>query len=158
MANTKPHTLIRGHHTTMRDGVRVRLSAGAVFVPTDAELRAFKDRLKLAEQPVVRTKEPAQEPAGLYVGRLVADEAGAEALRQRLSQMSAEFLTKEQPEPANETPVEQPDPANEASGQAPEPEKPRHLGGGTWLLPDGTRFKGGKKAAFDAWQEKLAGR
>lgn len=52
----RPHRLTSGEHYRLEDGRRVRYTAGAVFVPTEGELAAFRDRLEPVELP---TNEPA---------------------------------------------------------------------------------------------------
>ena len=42
-------------------------------------------------------------------------------------------------------------PENKDAGAPPENKGPRHVGGGTWELPDGRRIKG-KAKAFAAWE------
>ena len=46
-----------------------------------------------------------------------------------------------------------PAPENKALAGAPDDksDKPRHVGGGMWVLPDGRRIKG-KAKAFEAWE------
>jgi len=62
----RPHRLTSGEHYRLEDGRRVRYTAGAVFVPTEGELAAFRDRLEPVELPTNEPAPPgsAHEPKG----------------------------------------------------------------------------------------------
>lgn len=57
MSQEQAYKLTQGTHSTIKEGRRVRIGPGAIFVPSTAEIKAFQDRLELVED-----KQPEDPP------------------------------------------------------------------------------------------------
>lgn len=167
MANKRPYRLKHGRHR--RGGVL--LEAGAVFVPTDDELRAFADKfepvLVVAQEPPVPEGKlaleiksvPEQKPAAEEVP---APEVAAPAPAATVTaapvapQVSAPEAQEPEIEPQPTTPSEADDATASVETQALPLPQPRHVGGGWYAVGD--RRVQGRQEAEKLLEDLRAGR
>lgn len=80
MSNQQPYKLTQGTHTTIQEERRVRIEPGAVFVPSEEELKAFGDRLEKLHEVASQTNmdEPLNDSGSEHEGVETPPEEGGQ--------------------------------------------------------------------------------